>query len=499
MWLSEILDRHCQQRGDAPALAEDDWVLTWRELRAAAAGVAACLADRGIGRGDRVAVYSRNRIEVLVSYFALAYLGAPFVPVNHAMPPAEYREVHKRLRIAHVLGEADALAQLDIPTDAASTFEHTDFLRAMSIGAPPPVPATGMDDTLAVLLTSGTTGLPKGVAQTSGALRQATLSWLAEVKADDRIRFLNLNSLSHGGITLTFHYLAAGATVFVQREFQPRLTLRALSNHGITHIWLAPHMLRFLVAASATEPVPLPALREILFGASPIIRELLDDAVRVFGCALRNVYGMTEAGGTFCTWRWDGTDATRDVPLTSSGRAVPGIRVDIHGPDGLSAPLGQTGEIVVGAAGRMTGYVADPAATNQVIVDGWVRTGDLGLMDEQGYVYLRGRSKDLIKRGGQNVFPAEIEQVINELAQVHQVAVAGVPDENWGEVPVAYVVAEPGAVVSRRDILQHLRGRLASYKQPARIDFVDELPRNAAGKVLRRKLAELTQPNGVSK
>ncbi|MFD2467435.1 class I adenylate-forming enzyme family protein [Amycolatopsis silviterrae] len=495
MWLSEILDRHCQQRGDAPALAENGRVLTWRELRAAASGVAACLASQGIGLGDRVAVYSRNRSEVLVSYFALAYLGAPFVPVNHAMPAAEYGEVGKRLDIAHVLGEAEALSRLGLPTGSTTSFEDNEFQRAMTTGEPPPAPATGMDDTLTVLLTSGTTGLPKGVAQTSGALRQATLSWLAEVKADDRIRFLNLNSLSHGGITLTFHYLAAGATVFVQREFQPRTVLRALAEHDITHIWLVPHMLRFLVTASATEPVPLPALREILFGASPITAKLLADAARTFGCAFRNVYGMTEAGGTFCTWLWDGTDATRDVPLESSGRAVPGIRVGIRGPDGHPLPLGETGEIVVGSAGRMTGYVADPGATGEVLDGGWVRTGDLGLMDEHGYVHLRGRSKDLIKRGGQNVFPAEIEQVVGQLAQVREVAVAGVPDETWGEVPVAYVVAEPGAVLSRREIAKHLRERLASYKQPARIDFVEALPRNGAGKVLRR---ELTRPNGAS-
>jgi acyl-CoA synthetase (AMP-forming)/AMP-acid ligase II len=496
MWLHDILDRHCLQRGDAPALVEGDRTLTWRELRAAAAGVAACLAGRGVERGDRVAVYSRNRIEVLVSYFALAYLGAPFVPVNHATPAAEYREIHRRLDIAHVLGEADALGRLDVLADLTTPFEHDDFQRAMASDTPPPTPVTDLADILTVLLTSGTTGLSKGVAQTCGALRQATLSWLAEVKADDRIRLLNLNSLSHGGITLTFHYLAAGATVFVQREFQPRPTLRALATHRITHIWLVPHMLRFLVAASATEPVSLPELREILFGAAPITEELLHDAQRVFGCAFRNVYGMTEAGGTFCTWLWDGTDETRDVPLASSGRAVPGIRVDIHGPDGKPAPLGETGEIVVGAAGRMTGYVPDVDTTAQVIVDGWVRTGDLGLMDDHGYVHLRGRGKDLIKRGGQNVFPAEIEQVISELDQVHDVAVAGVPDDNWGEVPVAYVVAEPGAVVSGREIAKHLRGRLASYKQPTRIEFVDELPRNGAGKVLRRELAGSARADG---
>lgn len=491
MWLSEILDQHCRQRGDAPAVVEGERGLTWLELRSAAHSVAADLSERGIGHGDRVAVYSRNRLEVIVSYFALAHLGAPFVPVNHAMSPTEFADAAARMDIRHVMGERRPVDKLGLAEDRTTVFDSEEFQQTLvAEQAPPPLAAT-LNDPLAVLLTSGTTGRPKGVLQTAGALRQMTLSWLAQARADDTVRLLNLNSLSHGSITATFHYVAAGATLHVMREFQPRAVLRQITEQGITHIWMVPQMLRFLMMAVGEDTTVPNVLREIMFGASPMSQELLRDARHAFGCGFRNIYGMTEAGGTFCTWLSDArTEETGSVPLESSGRSVPGIRVEIHDEDGRSLPVGEVGEVCVLAPGRMSHYVGDAAGTSRTIVDGWVRTGDLGLMDAHGYVHLKDRRKDVIKRGGQNVFPAEIEAAIAGFDGVEDAGVIGVPDDVWGEVPLAFVVVAEGSGFSADALLTFLHGRLASYKLPKEARTVTRIPRNAAGKILRRVLAE---------
>lgn len=492
MWFSEVLDRHCQQRGDQPAVVEGERSLTWLELRKAAHSVAAHLSDRGVRKGDRVAVYSRNRFEVIVSYFALAHLGAPFIPANHAMSPSEFSDVAERLGVVHVMGEQRPVERLGLPADRTTVFDSGEFQKALAADVPAPPMAAGMDDPLAILLTSGTTGKPKGVLQTAGALRLMSMSWLAQAKADDTVRLLNLNSLSHGGVTVTFHYIAAGATLHMMREFQPRSVLREIRERGITHIWMVPQTLRFLMMVLGKDTEVESDLREIMFGASPISRELIRDAHRAFGCDLRNIYGMTEAGGTFATWvtgpAAEGAESA--VPLESSGRGVPGIRVEIHDEENRPVPTGEIGEVCVLAAGRMSHYVGDAAETALTIVDGWVRTGDLGWMDANGFIHLKDRKKDLIKRGGQNVFPAEVEKAIAEFEGVNDVAVLGVPDEHWGETPLAYVVPEEGVTIDSDEVLAFLHGRLASYKLPKEVRTIAEIPRNAAGKILRRVLAE---------
>ncbi|KNB50826.1 class I adenylate-forming enzyme family protein [Streptomyces caatingaensis] len=491
MWFSDILDRHCRQRGHAPAVVEGERGLTWLELRGAAHSVAARLSERGVRHGDRVAVYSRNRLEVVVSYFALAHLGAPFVPVNHAMSPAEFADAAERMDIRHVMGERRPVERLGPAEERTTVFDSVEFQETLVAGQAPPPSTAALEDPLAVLLTSGTTGRPKGVLQTAGALRQMTLSWLAQARADDTVRLLNLNSLAHGGVTVTFHYLAAGATLHLMREFQPRAVLRQITEQGVTHVWMVPQMLRFLMMAVGENARVPNRLREIMLGAAPIDQELLRGAREAFGCGFRNIYGMTEAGGTFCTWLSDSSlEETASVPLESSGRAVPGVRVEIHDEENRPLPDGEVGEVCVLAPGRMSHYVGDAAETGRTLVDGWVRTGDLGWMDGNGYVHLKDRKKDVIKRGGQNVFPAEVENAVAGFDGVADAAVIGVPDEVWGEVPLVFVVVREGAAFSPDALLTFLHGRLASYKLPREVRTVSGIPRNAAGKILRRVLAE---------
>lgn len=491
MWFSDILDRHCQQRGGALAVVDGAHSLTWLQLRKAAQSVASHLSARGVRHGDAVAVYSRNRLEVIVSYFALAHLGAPFVPVNHAMPATEFSAIADRMDVRHVMGERRLIERLRLADDLTTVFESEEFQDVLIADVPLTPPAASMSDPLAILLTSGTTGKPKGVLQTSDALRQMSLSWLAEARVDDSVRLLNLNSLSHGGVTVTFHYIAAGATLHVMREFQPRSVLREIVERDITHVWMVPQMLRFLMMAVGKDTAVPNTLREIMFGASPMSQELLHDAMGAFGCGFRNIYGMTEAGGTFCTWLASPSAPQSDgPPLESSGRGVPGIRVEIHDEHSLPLPTGEIGEVCVLARGRMSHYVGDTAETDRTVENDWVRTGDLGWMDASGYIHLKDRKKDVIKRGGQSVFPAEIENAIADFDGVHDAAVIGVPDEVWGEVPLAFVVVRSDAEFSSDGLLAFLHGRIASYKLPKEALVISEIPRNGAGKILRRVLAE---------
>jgi acyl-CoA synthetase (AMP-forming)/AMP-acid ligase II len=344
---------------------------------------------------------------------------------------------------------------------------------------------------MAILLTSATTGRPKAVVQTHAAMRHMSLGWLAAVRPDDDLVLLNLNPLSHGSIQVTISYLAAGAAVALLREFSPQRVVQEIGRSQVTHVWLVPQMLRFILQTRALAEADLGSLREVLHGAAPIPPGLLADAVERLPCPLRNVYGMTEVGGPFATV------STAERPVGAGdwpgGRGIPGLRVAVLDPHGTPVPPGAVGEVCVRGPGQLREYWADPVATAELLRDGWLYTGDLGRMDEQGYVRLVDRRKDALIRGGQNVYPAEIERCLLERPEVADAAVIGVPDEDWGETPVAYLVLAPDAAAdpgTLTRIRRDLRTRLASFKQPSAYHIVAQIPRGGAGKALKRELRE---------
>ena len=489
MWLAEILTRNRQQRAGALAVVDGERSLTWAELDARSRALAGALRERGVGPGGHVGVLSRNRLEVLETYFAATWLGAAFVPLNHALAAEELAEVTARVGVRPVLGEPELLDRTGLPADDVLGFDDPAYEAAVK--GPPPRGLTGggLDDPMAILLTSATTGRPKAVVQTHRAMMQMSLGWLAAVGAEPDTVLLNLNPLSHGSIQVTVNYLAAGATVVLLRSFTPQGALAEIERSRVTHVWLVPQMLRFLLKTRALGGTDTSSLREVLHGAAPISAALLREAGERLPCRFRNVYGMTEMGGPFATVSTG--ELAPDADSWPGGRGIPGLLVQVQDAAGAELPAREIGEVCVRGPGMMREYWEDPEATAAAVRHGWLRTGDLGWMDEHGYVYLVDRATDMLIRGGQNVYPAEIERRLLQRPEVADAAVIGVPDEEWGESPVAYVVLRDGTPDGRDTaaaLTRDLRGRLASYKVPTELHFIEEIPRNGAGKALKRVL-----------
>jgi acyl-CoA synthetase (AMP-forming)/AMP-acid ligase II len=489
VWLAEILARNRQQRPGSAAVVDGDRTLTWSELDDRSRALAGALRERGVGPGGRVGVLSRNRLEVLETYFAVTWLGAAFVPLNYALAAEELTEVIGRIGVRPVLGEPELLDGTGLPAADLLGFDDPAYRAGVSGVPPGDLTGGGLDDPMAILLTSATTGRPKAVVQTHRATMQMSLGWLAAVPTEPDMVLLNLNPLSHSSIQVTIAYMAAGATIVVLPSLTPQGTLAEIERSRVTHVWLVPQMLRFLLKAMALPGTDTSSLREILHGAAPASAALLREAGQTLPCRFRNVYGMTEMGGPFATVSTG--ELTPDADSWPGGRGIPGLLMQIQDAAGAELPVRQIGEVCVRGLGMMREYWGEPEATAEAVRAGWLRTGDLGWMDERGYVYLVDRAKDMLIRGGQNVYPAEIERCLLQRPEVADAAVIGVPDEDWGESPVAYVVLQDGTPPepeAAAALTRDLRDRLASYKVPTELLFVEEIPRNGAGKALKRVL-----------
>ncbi|MFF8868450.1 class I adenylate-forming enzyme family protein [Streptomyces sp. NPDC015139] len=492
MWLNQLLERNRQCFADRVALIDERCTVTWRELAERTTQLAQELAGLGIAPGDRVIVLSQDRIEVVESYFALARLGAVFVPLNHSLSRSEIADVIERVGATAVLGES-ALLERHMPLPGSiricRAFDKA-HVSATPTTATPAAPAMSADtDPLAILHTSATTGLAKGVVIDGRSLRAIALGWLSATGPHEDIVMVNCCPLYHGSMVVSLTYMAAGATVVLLSGFTPQKALEAVQRHRATHMWLVPQMLRFILRTKVFSSTDLSTLREILYGAAPMPPSLYADAAERIGCGFRQVYGMTEVGGPFVTLGpgehpVPGDEEAR-IPC---GRVIPGMSVRTISPQGHQLPPGEIGEVVVRGPGIMQGYWNDPQATRQTIIDGWVRTGDLGFFDAEGRVHLVDRSKDLIIRAGQNVYPSEIERVLMSHPSVRDAAVVGVPDEDYGELPLAYVVT--GGGTDGPALLDHLAKHLAPYKRPRQVRFIGQVPRNPAGKVIKRLLRD---------
>ncbi|MCH0564674.1 MULTISPECIES: class I adenylate-forming enzyme family protein [unclassified Streptomyces] len=492
MWLTQLLERNRQCFADRVALVDEHRSVTWAEFADRTAELARGLAGLGIERGDRVAVLSQDRVEVLESYFALARLGALFVPLNHSLAAPEVAGIVERVGAVAVLGESDLLDRHPVLPGCVRiriALDKPAFAALGTVAAPAELPVLPDTEPVAILHTSATTGRAKGVTVDEGSFRAIGLGWLAVARPEDHVVMVNCCPLYHGSMVVSLTYLAAGATVVLMPGFTPQKALAAVERHRATHMWLVPQMLRFMLQAKASHSTDLASLREILYGAAPMPPDVYAAAVARLGCGFRQVYGMTEVGGPFVTLGPDEHPAPAEVTeRIPCGRVVPGMSARAVDRTGREVPRGQIGEIVVRGPGLMQGYWDDPAATREVFLDGWARTGDLGFVDGDGRIHLVDRSKDLIIRAGQNVYPSEVERVLLAHPAVRDAAVVGIPDEDYGEIPLAYVVAEDGT--GERELLAHLAGNLAPYKRPRRIEFIEQVPRNPAGKIIKKLLRD---------
>ena len=392
------------------------------------------------------------------------------------------------LRLVLVVGgEAGPLGEGPIPL-----FRYEEALsRASGSLTVAPVPASTPNY---ILYTSGTTGRPKGATHTHGSRAASTLNMLAsELALGPRSVMVHAGPLTHGSGSKIISFLAAGGANVVLPKFTPEAFAQAVADEGGTHTFLVPTMIQRLLEAGDAVAVQVSAMEQISFGGSPISAALFLRAIDSFGPILTQVYGSCEAPHPVTLLRpqdYGGADASDSV-LTSAGRVAYGIDAMFVDDDGAEVPYGELGELLIRAANLMQGYWHNEAATDDVFTDdGWYRAGDLATVDDKGYVTFQDRKRDLIISGGLNVYPSEVERAIAEHPRVREVAVVGAPDAEWGEAVVAYVVATDGDQLDASEIIEWTRERLAHYKKPQRVEFLERLPLGSSNKVLKRELRD---------
>jgi acyl-CoA synthetase (AMP-forming)/AMP-acid ligase II len=491
MWLPHVLRRNVLRNPDGLALRDRRRDVTWREFARDVAALAAVLAKR-VPVGGRVLMLSGNRVEMLEAYFACAAAGVVATPVNPGLvdPEIAYIETTTQPSLAIVDEAGRERLRVNRPDLPILSIEDIAGLPASA----PLDRASALTEPVAILHTSATTGRPKGVVVDQRSFQLNALSWIADVGVPPGTAFLNPCPLFHGSMVIALDYLAAGATVCVLDKFTPNGCLAALEQWRIEHAFLVPSMVRLLLESRALESTDLSALTLISHGAAPMPAELEAAAKARLGVALQTIFGITEGGGPVLSLKPDDKPGSPPVPgAVCVGLPMLGTEVRVLDEHGAPAEVDEVGELHLRGDGLMQGYWRDPDATDAALRQGWLNTKDLGCIGQDGYLWVVDRRNDLILRGGQNVYPAEIEHVLRMCPQVADVAVVPATSMTWGQTPVAFIQQEPGAALAEDTLIELCVTQLASYKRPSAFVFVEQIPRNPAGKILRaglRKRAE---------
>ena len=478
------------------AIICDDERLTYARFADAADRVAGVLADQGVKRGDKVAFFGENSPDFLVTLFATVSLGAVFVPVNTRLAAQE---------IVYIINDSGAKILIHddkledrLPVVMAEcaleavvrTGTAKGRLRALASQRPsdrPHVPST-FDDTAAILYTSGTTGRPKGAILSHGNLTWVAINTIVDYDVVSTDVALMISPLFHVA-SLGMGALPAilkGATLVVERGFEAGRALAQIERHGVTILSGVPTTFQMLSEHPNWDGADLSTLRSLTCGGSPTPTPVMAK-FEARDLHFSQGYGMTEASPGV-------TSMSAHMTRSKQGSVgLPHFFSDLRvaGPDGEPLQTGHIGEIEIQGPNVTKGYLGLEEANAEAFTsDGWFRTGDLGYRDEDGYLFISGREKDMIISGGENIYPAEVEALIMGMDEVTGVAIVGAPDERWGEVPWAIITVTPDAVVTKTEVREFLEGKLARYKLPKKVVTVEELPRTASGKVRKHQLRE---------
>jgi long-chain acyl-CoA synthetase len=513
----DIVRRNAAAFGDKPAFVGAGTSVSFAEVNARINRLNNALAGLGLARGDRVAILSRNRPEFFEVY-GVAKSGLVAVPLNRRLAARELLHPLKDSGPRVILAEPNLTPVIDSLRPVLASVGHFIVLGAARQGwsayegllagasADEPRAGAGPEDALCLTYSSGTTGTPKGAIITHrGALNNcsAMIDDMLKLTQDDV--GLAVMPLFHvGGMWYhLFPSFSSGGTTIMLPEFDPHAVLAAIQERGVSQVHLVPTMIAALLDEPGVRNMDLGRLRTLYYAASSIPLGLLKRAMEVFRhCGFIQSFGSTEAGSVTALLPEDHAAAIRDPAsaglLLSCGRPYGGAKVEIRDFSGAPAAPGSIGDIVVQSDRIMAGYWQNPAATAQTIVGGWLYTGDLGYLDDAGYLYIVDRKHDMIVTGGENVYPREVEDVLYQDPNLAEVAVFAIPDPKWVERVAAAVVLKPGRTTTAEEIRQRAAQGLASYKCPKTVLFVDSLPKNATGKVLkkelRRQYAELPAP-----
>jgi long-chain acyl-CoA synthetase len=503
--VADVVRVHGRERPDAPALEAAGRSLTFRELDRRSNQVAQALRDAGVRGGDRVAFVDKNGLEWFEVTFALAKLGAVNVSVNWRLAPVEMAQIIDDAHATAVFVGPEFVSHLEkIEADLArvhtvvaiSGHERWPEYEAWLARHPDVDPGfSGAGDDIAFqLYTSGTTGLPKGAMLTNDNFFKGVTGLADQWRfTDDSVNLAMMPLFHIAGAGWSMVGLHRGCRTVVLRDVDPVEILRVIPEFGVTNAFMVPAVIQFLLATPGVESTDFSTLRALVYGASPITETVLVRAMETMRCELVQVYGLTETTGAIT--QLDGRDhdpVGRPNLLRSCGRPYPWVEFRVVDPQtGEDRAVGEVGELWTRSHQNMAGSWNNADATAAAITpDGWFRTGDAGYADEDGYLYLHDRVKDMIVSGGENVYPAEVENALMAHPAVADIAVIGVPDERWGEAVKAIVVLEAGLDTSGEELIAFGRERLAGFKLPKSVDFAASLPRNPSGKLLKRELRE---------
>ena len=481
--IAEVLRWRARRRPEFPITWYRGRERSLAEMNRTSSELAAGLVgELNVEPGDRVAILDKNSDDYIELLFALDKAGAIACPVNWRLTASE---------VATVVADAEPKAlvvsnDLRQSADQVScrVLDYSELPREKG-GADPR--RDREDHVTWQLYTSGTTGLPKGAMLTNLSLVGLSANLLMEIKGlDEGGRSLVAMPLYHiGGCGWALGAMSAGCTAVITREFVPQDILRVIVEQKVNTGFLVPAALLFLTSLPEARGADFSALKNILYGASPITPELLKRSIEIFGCRFTQVYGLTETTGAVTFLQHEEHIGER---FLSCGRSGFGHELKVVGVDDREVPNGEIGEIVYRGPATMAGYWRKERDTAAAIRDGWFHTGDAGTMDGDGFIYIKDRIKDMIISGGENIYPAEVEAALAGHPEVADVAVIGIPDDKWGEAVKAVVIRKPDSDLTADELIEWSQSRLAGFKRPRSVDFVDVIPRNPSGKILKKDL-----------
>lgn len=502
------IEENCKKYPERTCVVDGNIRLTYGEMERRASRLAHGLAGMGVSPGDRVAIFQTNCYQFAEMIYAIAKIGGIIVTLNFRLVGEETAYILNNSS-AKVLLAGDRYAGMIesirkvtpsleqcicIGTPQPGMVEYEALLAAEKED-PCPCVTVDKDDTAYLIYTSGTTGRPKGAMLTYDNVK-SLFPEENEGTASLGAMLVNVPMYHIAGINTAIIALHNAEKLVFLAQFEPGLFLDTIEKEAVGYAYVVPTMLQAILDYPDFSRCNLSSLKLIGYGASPMPLDLLLRAKRELPTDYANYFGMTEAMGTISACseedhKLEGSDeeiAHKTHRLSGIGHEIAGMEVRIFDDQDREVPAGTVGEIVARGRKIMKGYWRNPAATEETLRSGWLHTGDLAFMDEDGYLYLQGRKKDMIIRGGENIYPVEIEAVLEKHPQVAEAAVIGVPDAYWGEIVKAVIVLKPGQKVTQEEIIDYCKQHMASYKKPALVEFRSSLPRNAMQKVLKTVL-----------
>ena len=509
---TELLNITAMIVPDRHAIVFDDRRMTFGELADRVNRLANGLGDLGVGAGDRVAVMQVNCNEHIECYFAAAKLDAIFVPINFRARSEELSFMLNDSGVKAIVVGQRYQDMIRSVKPELTTLEHQITLEApgddfvfyedliANSSDEERSPSADGEDVTIVMFTAGTTGTPKGVMLSHNSFSSYILANVEPVDMEVAEKNILTVPLHHiAGVQAVMAAIYGGRTLVLQRQFDEEGWMKLVQDEKVNRAMMVPTMLKRLMDQPTFKDYDLSSLRVITYGAAPMPLEVIKKAIAEFpNTRFINAFGQTETASTITMLPPDAHDIHEGDPdyeqkmkrLGSIGKPLPDVEVRIVDEEGNDVALEENGEIVARGERLMKGYWNREEATKETLRGGWLYTGDLGYWDDEGYIFLSGRAKDFLKRGGEMIAPEEVEQIIMSHPAVDEAAIIGVQDIEWGERVRAIVVIKPGMELTAEDVVEHCRPRMAGFKRPEDVIFIDELPRNPMGKVLKRVLRE---------